>query len=96
MRVTIKPSKAKGKKYTAVFFNEKGDKVKTTNFGAKGYTDYIQSRDKERRKRYLQRHKNENWNDYMSAGSLSRWILWGKSEALKTNISNYKKRFNLK
>ena len=95
MKVVIKPSKAKGKKYTAVFFNDSGKRVKTTNFGAKGYSDYTEHRDKERRERYLKRHKNENWNDYQSAGSLSRWILWGEG-ALKTNISNYKKRFNLK
>ena len=58
--------------------------------------DYTITKDKEQRKRYLDRHrKRENWNDYMSAGSLSRWILWGDS-SLATNIKAYKKKYKLK
>lgn len=32
----------------------------------------------------------------MTAGSLSRWILWGDSINLETNIRSFKKKFNLK
>jgi len=32
----------------------------------------------------------------MTAGSLSRWILWGDSTSLETNIRSFKQRFNLK
>ena len=39
--------------------------------------------------------KNENWNDYQSAGALSRYILWSKP-TLKESIADYKKKFNLR
>lgn len=96
MRVVIKPSTAKNKKYTAIFYD--GDKkIKTTQFGDSRYTDYIQSKDKKRRDRYRTRHKKDlETGDYMKPGFLSYYILWGDSTSLKTNISKYKKRFNLK
>ena len=96
MRVIIKPSKVKNKKYTAIFYD--GDKkIKTTSFGSAGADDYTKTKDKAQRERYLKRHRQrENWNAPMTAGALSRWILWGDSSSLKTNISNYKKKFNLK
>ncbi|NBU99835.1 MAG: hypothetical protein EBS19_16760 [Spirochaetia bacterium] len=44
---------------------------------------------------YLQRHKkNENWNDYMSAGSLAKHLLWGPSTSLRENIKTFKKRLH--
>ena len=59
-------------------------------------SDFTKHRDEERKKRYLQRHRaRENWNDYKSAGALSRWILWNKP-SLRASISDYKNRFNLK
>lgn len=96
MRVVIKPSKIKNKKYTAIFYD--GDKkIKTSQFGDKRYEHYTQHKDKERRDKYRNRHKKDlNTGDYMRPGFLSYYILWGDSSSLKTNISNYKKRFNLK
>jgi hypothetical protein len=64
-------------------------------FGASGYTDYTTNHDDEKKRLYLLRHrKNENWNDPISAGALSRWILWNKP-TLKESITDFKKRFNL-
>ncbi len=96
MRVIIKPSKIKNKKYTAIFYD--GDKkIKTSQYGDKRYEDYTQHKDKQRRDKYRNRHKKDlNTGDYMRPGFLSYYILWGDSSSLKTNISNYKKRFNLK
>jgi hypothetical protein len=95
MKVDIKPSTRKDKKLMAIFFdNDK--KVKITHFGAKNMSDFTIHKDKERKQRYLDRHKaRENWNDYMSAGALSRWILWNKP-TLNASIADYKKRFKLK
>ena len=95
MRVEIKPSTSKGKKYTAIFYD--GDKkVKTTHFGSAGMSDYTKNKDPERKQRYLDRHRsNENWNDKFSAGSLARYILWNKT-SLSASIANYKSKFNLK
>jgi hypothetical protein len=91
----VVPSANAEKKYDAVFQQDSG-RTKTTSFGAKGYTDFLQSADKDRRERYLTRHKaNENWNEPTTAGSLSRHLLWGDSTNLSDNIRTFKSRFNL-
>lgn len=97
MKVSITKSTKKGKKLTAVF-QEVGNtnKKKTIHFGADGMSDFTIHKDKARKERYLKRHrKRENWEDPMTAGSLSRYILWNKT-SLKESIKDYKKRFNLK
>ena len=44
---------------------------------------------------YLERHeKKENWNDYMTVGSFSRWILWNRP-SLNENIKDYMCEFKL-
>jgi hypothetical protein len=71
-----------------------------TDFGARGMQNYggvgkERHLDKERKKRYISRHKSrENWNSPKTPGSLSRWILWNK-DTLRKSIADYKKRFNL-
>ena len=71
--VEITRSKAKGKRYAA-----KLPSGKTVNFGAKGYQNYTEHGDEERRKSYLARHGGgkENGSDRESAGYWSRWLLW--------------------
>ena len=93
--VKISKSTKEGKKLMAVFQLDNG-RSRTTHFGAAGMDDYTKTKDKEQKKRYLDRHrKRENWDDPMTAGALSRWILWDK-ETKAASISSYKKRFNLK
>ena len=95
MKVIIKKSTIPKKKYTAIFYDGE-KKKKTVHFGAAGYSDFLKHRDEERKKRYIDRHKaRENWSDPMTAGALSRYILWNKP-TLKASIADYKKRFNLK
>ena len=92
MKVVIKKSTNPKKKYMAVF-TKNGKKVKSTHFGQAGASDFTKHKDPERKKRYLNRHrKNENWNSPMTAGSLSRWILWNKP-GFRDSIKDYKKRF---
>ena len=94
VKMVVKKSDKPGKKLMAVFTKDNG-RTKTTHFGSAGMEDYTITKDKAQRKRYLDRHrKNENWNNYLSAGALSRWILWSGTSR-KENISAYKKRFNL-
>lgn len=96
MKVEIKPSTNKNKKFMAIFFDDNNKKIKTTHFGSKGMSDFTIHKDKERKERYLKRHqKRENWNNPMTGGALSRWVLWNKP-TLKGSIRDYKKRFNLK
>ena len=95
VKVVISKSTVKGKKYTAIFY-DKDKKIKTTHFGATGYSDYTLSKDKEQRTRYRNRHKKDlKTRDYKRAGFLSYYILWGDSTSIKENIKSYKKRFNL-
>jgi len=79
------------KKYRAIF-----DDGSHTDFGAAGYTDFTINKDPKKKAAYIARHRStENWNDYRSAGSLSRWILWNK-KSLSESIVDYKKRFGFK
>ena len=87
----IYDSDKRGKRLVALF-----DDGSTIYFGLEGGITYIDIGDREMRKNYLARHRpNENWNDYKSAGALSKWILWGASTDIHKNIASYKKRFNL-
>jgi len=80
------------KRYTATF---KDGKI--VHFGQRGGSTYIDHSDKEKRAAYIARHsKNgENWSNPKTAGALSRFLLWGDSTSLRTNIASFKRRFNL-
>lgn len=95
--VQLKKATTKGKKYTAVFYDQERKKIATTSFGATGYEDYTTHGDEERKRLYLERHKrgNENWADYKSAGSLARYILWSKP-SVSASFNAYLKTFGLK
>lgn len=105
VKLVISKSDRKDKKLKAVFTYDDGKrsngapsapKTRTTHFGAKGMSDYTIHKDKERRKRYRDRHKKDlNTNDYTKAGYLSYYILWGDSSNINTAIKDYKKRFKL-
>ena len=101
MEVSLKKSNRDGKKLMLIFYQD-GKKKKTIHFGASGYKDYtIYSKEDSKianikKKNYISRHKvNENFNDYMTAGSASRWILWNK-KTIKESYNNYLKKFKLK
>jgi len=94
--MVIEKGTGKNKKWKAIFYDDEGKKIKTTQFGDSRYEDYTQHKDKKRRDKYRLRHKKDlSKGNYMSAGFLSYYILWGESAALKTNINKYKKKFNL-
>jgi len=93
--IDIQPSPNKEKKYRATFYSPSQKDFLHIDFGAKGYEDYTMHKDSERKKRYIERHKkNENWNNPLTAGTLSRYILWEYTDLNKA-IREYKKRFNL-
>ena len=78
-------------KWVAVF-----DDGKRVPFGAKGYQDYTQHKDRLRRANYLRRHRSrESWSNPRTAGSLSRWILWGDSTSLDANLRAFRRRFSV-
>ena len=92
--IIISKSKNKDKKYDARI-----DGKKTVSFGAAGMSDFTKHGDKERKQRYLNRHKkNENWNDHTTAGFMSKNLLWNKptiSESIR-DTNNRFKNINIK
>ena len=93
IKLQITTSDNPKKKYKAVFTKPDG-KTKTIHFGAKGYEDYTQHHNKQRRVLYRQRHEKDLKGDPMRAGYLSFFILWGNSTNIQTNIRSFKNRFN--
>jgi len=102
----IIPSKAKGKKWTAYFMLDNG-KERAVNFGAKGYRDFTLMNDKaskfyepDKAKResvkaaYIKRHAKDPINDPLTAGALSRWILW-ELPSFAGSIKKFKNKFKL-
>jgi hypothetical protein len=94
--VKITKSTKAEKKLMAVFKDCKTGRTKTVHFGADGMSDYTIHKTPSRKQLYLERHSaNEDWENPITAGALSRWILWNKT-SLKDSIDDYKKRFGFK
>jgi hypothetical protein len=84
------------KKFMVSFTNPKTNRIKTIHFGAKGYDDYITSKDQERKDRYLKRHKsNEDWDDLQRPGTWARYLLWNEPTLAKS-IKSMQKLFKIK
>lgn len=96
---SIELSNLKTKKWRINFTNSETGKIKTVNFGAKGYRDFTLIEDRaealKTRDAYRTRHQHDNLTDPFSPGALSWWILWGDSQNMKTNLRAYLKRFDL-
>lgn len=96
--LSIKRSPKKDKKYMATF--SRNGRIKKVHFGARGYQNYggvgkSRHLSKERKKRYIQRHKStENWSDPTSPGALSRYILWDKP-SFREGVRSFKRKFHL-
>lgn len=91
-------------KYTAVFClcpgkdggNCEKPQKKEIHFGASGYSDYTLGASDGDRLNYIARHRvAENWDDPLTAGALSRYILWGTSRSIKDNIEAFKAKFDV-
>jgi len=98
VKVEILKSNRNDKRFVAIFYDSDNKKIKTTHFGLKNpkIGTFIDHQNKEMKLNYLKRHiKNEKWNDFETAGSLSRFILWNKP-TLVASLNDYKRRFNLK
>lgn len=68
----------------------------TIHFGSKNSSTYLDHHDKHKRSNYLKRHMvNEDWGN-VNAGSLSRYLLWGSSTDLNTNLIQYLDKFNIR
>lgn len=66
---------------------------KKIHFGSKHGFTYIDGATEKQKGNYLNRHAvNEDWST-VNPASLSRFILWGDSRNIRTNIDDYMKRF---
>jgi hypothetical protein len=99
---SITPANDGVHKYKAVFLQDSGRK-KTVKFGAAGMMDFTKwsaegdkKKAEDRKELYLTRHAGmgEDWNDPMTAGALSRWILWNKP-SFRESLADFRKRFSL-
>jgi len=93
--ITIQKSTRKDKKYMAT------DGDKTVHFGSAKMSDYTKNKDEERKKRYIQRHSNEDHSikNVMSPAFMARHVLWSEKtipEAVAKLNKKYKVRFVLK
>ena len=89
--VGLTDSKNPKKRFTIKF----SDPSKTISFGDSDGDTYIDHHDKIKRKNYIARHEvNEDWTT-VNAGSLSRYLLWGSSTDLRTNLLKYLKRYGI-
>ena len=93
IKLQISESENPKKKYKAIFTKDDG-KTKTIHFGAKGYEDYTQHHDKNRRVLYRKRREKDLKGDPMRAGYLSYYILWGNSINMQSNIRSFKNKYN--
>jgi hypothetical protein len=88
----LRKSTRKDKKHMLV--DDEDNKI---HFGAHGYSDYTIHNDEKRKRNYLARHKtNEDWTikNGITAGFLSRWILWNR-ESIDLSLNDIKKKFKI-
>ena len=84
------------KEFKAVFVLDGGKKTKTVSFGTSSNYVTNPQKTKQHRENYIKRHRvNESFSSPMTAGSLSRHLLWGESRSLRTNVAAFKRKFNL-
>jgi hypothetical protein len=95
MKFTLERATDGKHKYVGVFTDEDG-KTRRIAFGAKGYEDYTQHKNPLRKENYLLRHRSrEDWADPMTAGALSRYILWEVPD-IDEAVRRFRRKFSLR
>ncbi len=83
------------KEFKAIFTLDNGSS-KTIRFGTG--SNYVLNNNKTDldRTNYIKRHRvREDHNNVLTAGALSRHLLWGDSRSLNQNIKTFKTKFNV-
>jgi hypothetical protein len=92
--ISISNSEKPDKKLKAIFLMNNGNN-KTVHFGSKNSKTYLDHKSDEIKSNYEKRHRvREDWNNPVTPGSLSKYILWNK-KTLTESINDYKKKFGL-
>ena len=98
VRLSVSRTPRAAKAFKAVFTLPNG-RTRTVRFGTE--RNYVLTPEKtaQDRNAYIARHSapksGEDHDDPMTAGALSRHILWGASRSWKTNVAAFKRRFKL-
>jgi hypothetical protein len=101
--LNIKSANDNKHKYTATFLNMTTNRKKNVKFGAKGMGDFtIYSKTLspeealEHKRLYLIRHAGmgEDWDNPITPGALSRWLLW-HLPILEESIKYYLQKFKI-
>ena len=87
--IKFSKSSRKGKKYMMVF------ETKTIHFGSDVSQTFVEGASEKKRANYIARHKVREDFSKINPASLSRYILWGNSSNLQTNLKDYIKRFKI-
>lgn len=97
-KMELKNSKVKGKRYAATFYDSNGEKIKTTNFGAKYMDSYPIHHDDARRQRFRDRfgkliHKDSN--DITKPITLADRVLWNR-KTVRESLRDIEKTYAIK
>ena len=88
MKAQLSKSSRKEKKYMIKMDG------KTIHFGAAGMDDFTKTGDEEQKKRYITRHRNENWQDSKTAGFWAKHLLWNK-RSIRESVKDIQNRFGI-
>lgn len=81
------------KKFVALF--EVDGYSRNVHFGSATSQTYVEGANDLKKANYLKRHSvREDWNNPLTPGSLSRWILWSEPD-INDAIKAYKEKFNI-
>ena len=70
-------------------------RTRTIHFGDSRYDDYTTHGSRSRKEDYIRRHAaREDFENPMTAGALSRWILWNK-KTIGASVADFRRRFGL-
>jgi len=90
---SITKSDAKNKKWTATFIKDGREKV--VQFGDNRYKDFTLGATNEQRTAYKARHSSGENAPADTANALSFHILWGNSRSRASNITAFKRKYNV-
>ena len=83
------------KRFKANFYDETREKIKSTNFGLRGGSTFIDHKDVNKKYAWIARHEVKGkFKDFTSASSLSYHLLWNKP-TLSASFNDYLRKFNL-
>ena len=87
-KVAVRQSTRSDKRMMAEF------QTKTIHFGARNGSTFVDHQDMKTKENWIKRHRaNSDFNDFDSAGSLARYVLWNKS-TLYASIQDLNRRQN--